>query len=473
MVACYTRVSTTEQANEGYSLEEQSDRLQKYCSAMGWNVFKIYVDGGFSGSNTNRPALEELINDVKAHKVDKVVVWKLDRLSRSQKDTLYLIEDVFLANNCDFVSMNENFDTSTPFGKAMIGILAVFAQLEMEQIKERMQMGRDARAKKGLFNGSRVSPVGYNYVDGKLVPDELDRIQVKKIFEMYASGIGYAQIAKTLNDSGLYHHFNHEWSRKTVRYVVQSPVYIGKVALHDEWINGIHEPLISEELFEKCQYIRTHKGHVPNNSGLVSSYLGGLLVCAQCGAKYSKYAKKVKGKDGKVYEYNKYYCNSRSKRSENLIHDPNCKNKIWDMQELDDIIFSEVQKLALDPKAFEQTCQEDTKKALKEPILKQISKIESQISKLMELYSLDMIPVEELQTKINDLYQQKRKLENTLSSAEHEQGKSVTKSIAWEKVRLFNKMSAIGEFDDLKGILDLLISKIELDGENITIFWNF
>ena len=84
-----------------------------------------------------------------------------------------------------------------------------------------------------------------------------------------------------------------------------------------------------------------------------------------------------------------------------------------------------------------------------------------------------MIPVEELQTKINDLYQQKTKLENTLCSAEQEQGKSVSKSIAWEKVHLFNKIRSKGEFDDLKGILDLLISKIELDGENITIFWNF
>ena len=127
MIAIYVRVSTQEQAQNGYSVEEQTERLKKYSEAIGRNDFKIYTDGGFSGGNTDRPALQELINDIKSHLIDKVIVYKLDRLSRSQLDTLYLIEKVFLANDCDFVSISENFDTSTPFGKAMIGILAVFA----------------------------------------------------------------------------------------------------------------------------------------------------------------------------------------------------------------------------------------------------------------------------------------------------------------------------------------------------------
>ncbi|WP_239828203.1 recombinase family protein, partial [Streptococcus pneumoniae] len=98
-----------------------------------WNVYKVYTDGGFSGSNTDRPALESLIKDAKKRKFDTVLVYKLDRLSRSQKDTLHLIEDVFIKNGIEFLSLQENFDTSTPFGKAMIGLLSVFAQLEREQ----------------------------------------------------------------------------------------------------------------------------------------------------------------------------------------------------------------------------------------------------------------------------------------------------------------------------------------------------
>ena len=148
-VAIYVRVSTTNQAEEGYSIDEQKDKLKSYCQIKDWNVYKVYTDGGFSGSNTERPALEKLIKDAKNKKFDTVLVYKLDRLSRSQKDTLYLIEEVFIKNGIEFLSLQENFDTSTPFGKAMIGLLAVFAQLEREQIKERMQLGKLGRAKSG------------------------------------------------------------------------------------------------------------------------------------------------------------------------------------------------------------------------------------------------------------------------------------------------------------------------------------
>ena len=137
-VVCYVRVSTREQAEKGYSVSEQQERLKAYCLAKDWVVAQVITDPGFSGAKLERPGMQQLISLVQAKKCDAVLVWKLDRLSRSQKDTLYLIEDVFLKNGCAFVSMNENFDTSTAFGRAMIGILSVFAQLEREQIRERM-----------------------------------------------------------------------------------------------------------------------------------------------------------------------------------------------------------------------------------------------------------------------------------------------------------------------------------------------
>ena len=177
IVGIYVRVSTPEQAVNGHSIDEQIERTQKYCDAMNWTVYKVYTDAGFTGSNTARPAMQNLIKDVRDGKINKVLVYKLDRLSRSQKDTLMLIEDIFLANNVDFVSMSENFDTATPFGRAMIGILAVFAQLEREQIKERMAMGKIARAKQGKFHGSAKIPIGYDYIDGELVTNEYEKIQ--------------------------------------------------------------------------------------------------------------------------------------------------------------------------------------------------------------------------------------------------------------------------------------------------------
>ena len=202
--ALYCRVSTAEQANEGYSIHEQAERLKSYCSALKINRYKVYSDPAFSGGNMNRPALQEMITDVKAGRINKVIVYKLDRLSRSQLDTLYLIEKVFLANNCDFISISENFDTSSPFGRAMIGILAVFAQLEREQIKERMILGRTARAKEGLFHGGSGGAAGYEYVNGKLIVNEFEAMQIKEAFKLYCSGYGFNDIRKIFEDKGYY-----------------------------------------------------------------------------------------------------------------------------------------------------------------------------------------------------------------------------------------------------------------------------
>lgn len=180
--AIYVRVSTLEQAEGGYSIDEQIDTLTKYCEIKKWSVEKIYKDGGYSGSNTDRPGMKRLIQDAKRKKFDSVLVYKLDRLSRSQKDTLYLIEDVFNAYNIAFMSLQENFDTSSAFGKAMIGILAVFAQLEREQIKERMSMGKRGRAKAGKAMSWSIVPFGYTYENDTYIPDPIQApILVSKI----------------------------------------------------------------------------------------------------------------------------------------------------------------------------------------------------------------------------------------------------------------------------------------------------
>mgnify|MGYP000115545440 CR=1 FL=1 len=153
--ALYLRVSTEAQADEGYSLAAQAEKLEAYCRMKGIDRFTQYVDGGFSGSNLSRPAVTQLI---RCGEVERVVVYKLDRLSRSQKDTLYLIEDVFAPHGVDFVSINENIDTGTPYGRAMIGILSAFAQLERENIFLRTRMGMVERPA-GLLAGRRQDPL--------------------------------------------------------------------------------------------------------------------------------------------------------------------------------------------------------------------------------------------------------------------------------------------------------------------------
>src|SRR5699024_5250634 len=142
---------STEHQRENYSIAEQTDRLTAFCAAKDITIGRIYTDGGYSGGTLRRPALQDMLAHLPEY--DVVIVYKLDRLSRSQKDTLLLIEDYFLAKQVDFISVCENFDTSTPLGRAMIGMLSVFAQLEKEQITERFTMGRLARAKNGYYHG--------------------------------------------------------------------------------------------------------------------------------------------------------------------------------------------------------------------------------------------------------------------------------------------------------------------------------
>lgn len=478
IVGLYPRVSTQEQAKEGYSIGEQTERLMKYCEAMGWKVYKTYTDAGYSGGNTDRPALQEMIRDVKAGKLDKVVVYKLDRLSRSQLDTLYLIEKVFLANGCDFVSMNENFDTSTPFGRAMIGILAVFAQLEREQIKERMMMGKEARAKEGKFHGSHFSPFGYDYVNGELIPNEFESVQIRKIFELAQNGMSPYGIADHMTEHGYTRREGFKWKDTSVRRSLLNKTYIGYIKHHDEWISGIHEAIIDQSQFYEVQKImqvraEQHKKY-NRRAGKATTYLGGFLYCAKCGAKYAKNTSTSSAKrpDGSKYRYSFFGCNSRCKRQKHLIKDATCKNKNWNVDVLTDAVFAEIRKLALDPEYINEIQTIEVNDDI--PLLeKEIAKIDEQLSRLMDLYTLGNMPVDVLQDKIHAMNDKKIKLQNELEQLKMEQKDIMSKQDALELVSSFDDVLAGGDFDAIRHVIAGLIERIEIDEDEFTIHWNF
>ena len=274
VVACYVRVSTQEQAEHGYSIEEQTERLQGYCKAMGWKVAKVYTDAGYTGANTNRPALCDLVEGANRHLFDAVVVFKLDRLSRSQKDTLTLIEG-FLAHDVAFVSMTENFDTSTPFGRATIGILSCFAQLEREQIKERCSLGREGRAKGGKYRGGGYTPIGYEYKDGQLIVNESEAAQIRLIHERFQHGDSFRSIAKMMTDKGYTHKYG-TWEVYRIARTLKNPLYCGYVTYKGETYKGEHEAIISEE----CYQLTLEADKVRNTAKsphVGRSLLGGLL----------------------------------------------------------------------------------------------------------------------------------------------------------------------------------------------------
>ena len=296
MIALYCRVSTQEQASEGYSIGEQQERLKNYCAAHDWKNFRVYVDGGYSGGSMNRPALQNMISDIKKGLIEKVVVYKLDRLSRSQKDSLVLIEDIFLKNSVDFISMSENFDTSSPFGRAMIGILSVFAQLEREQIKERMILGVEARAKSGKWCGS-VPPIGYDYKDGQLQINDFEALQVREAFEMALNNKSVYNISDTFEKRGYKTKYG-SWKPLRVRTALKNPIYTGQMIYSGNVYPRLHDPIISKDLFEDVQN-KINKNHEQylkfnRNLGKVNSYLGGLLICGDCPADNNRSEREIR-----------------------------------------------------------------------------------------------------------------------------------------------------------------------------------
>ena len=464
MIALYSRVSTAEQAKDGYSIGEQQDRLQKYCESRGWKDFKHFTDPGFSGGNTNRPALQQMIRGINEGIIKKVIVYKLDRLSRSQKDTLFLIEDLFIPRNVDFISMSENLDTSSAFGMAMVGMLSCFAQLERQNIKDRMIMGKEARAKEGKYGGSRFVPIGYDYVDGELLVNDFESIQIRQIFDDYIAGHGCRKIAESLNAKGLTHKYG-KWIEKSVRNILSYKTYCGYIRFNGVWHKGTHQPIITEETFEKAKQISAKRNSDAENynrrQGKATSYLGGFLYCARCGAKMGKYVKRMRDK-----KYYYYACNSKVRREPSLIRDKNCDNPYQKMGDLDQLIFDEI--LKLDFSSELKSPKSDLKKK-KETILRQISKIDTQIEKLLDLYTLGDIPVASLQTKIDKLNEQRTTLEEDLDTPEPK----LSAEDAAEISKSFQAVLDDGDFDEIRSVIEALIEKIEIDGDDITIFWSF
>lgn len=463
--ALYIRVSTLEQAQEGYSVGEQRERLIAYCKAQDWLIADIYVDGGYTGSNLNRPGIQKLMSETE--KFDVVLVYKLDRLSRSQRDTLYLIEEIFRPNKVDFVSMQESFDTSSPFGKAMIGLLAVFAQLEREQIKERTWMGRVARAKTGLHHGGGNIPIGYDYEDGKLIVNPYEAEQVRKIYEWYLSGASLKAITDKLQDAGYTNKYSSYNSWSSVRNILENETYIGRLHFGGVVVDHAHEAIITEEQFNAAQILRGKRREQFGSHAFQSKHvLTGLLFCGHCGGRY--YLRNT----GK---YSYYACYSRTKQMKNMIKDPNCQNKIWRAQDLEPIIEEKILALLRNPQIAEELAAGKPKAAApvskNTDIERRIREIDRQIGKLMELYQQDDIPPELLGEKINRLYGEKTALENSIAPVEE------TNAMPLDLVaELITNAAEIWDFADenqKRRILQSLISRIVLTDDQVDIEWAF
>lgn len=463
-VGLYPRVSGHEQ-EDNYSIPEQIDRMKKYCEARDWMVYKIYTDSGYSGASLERPGLQDMIKDVEAGRLDMVLVYKLDRLSRSQKDTLYLIEDVFDKHKVAFTSMTENFDTSTPFGKAILGVLAVFAQLEREKIKERTMIGKDSRAKEGKWHGSKWIPIGYDYTDGELIPNKYEAMQIREIADLFLKGTPVRTIERLVTQKG-YRHKYGEWEAKTIRRVLQNPVNIGLIKNRDKWYQGIHLPILDQKTFDAIQKLMGERREQFGGARPHQSLLGGILYCKNCGGRYAR-----QDYNGVYY----YICYSRSKKMKKMIKDPTCRNKNYRMEDLEAAILGEIHKLAIDPERVEQVRENrpasDVGEKIKS-IKSEIAKIDSQISKMMDLYALGTIDLDVISDRVAKLNGEKTALSKELASMDAPP--DAADAMSAEQVQsIAALMNDELPLEDQRNIIQSLIQYIEIDEDNVIIHWKF
>lgn len=465
----YIRVSTREQAEEGYSIGEQQERLIKYAEAMGWTIAKVYIDPGHSGATLDRPALQDLISNIK--RVNVILVDKLDRLSRSQFDTLYLIKKVFEANDVALVSRNESFDTSTPFGRAALGIMSVFAELEREKIKERMADGRAGRAKEGKWHGT--PPIGYDYDPdtGYLKVNEYEAMQVKEAFELTAQRVPVFEIVHSFQAKG-YRTKYGRWWRETLRNLLTRRVYIGEIFYNGEYYESKHTPIIDLELFDAVQVImaeRSKENDKYRPGKRYASPLGGMIWCKQCGAKYH-YRRNGRRDDNTPRGY--YICYSRSKSDRKMVRDPGCRNENYRDTRLEGIVYDEIRKLKTDPEYIDSLRRSVDTSDKEATIQARVKGLSEKISKLMDLYTLGTIPIEDISKKIEPLAEEKKALESELKTL-----KAVEPTVPIEQVHdlvdAFEKILETGDCYAIHDAVSEIVDYIEIDGEKVYIHWNF
>ena len=381
--ALYIRVSTTRQEQEGYSIPLQKERLIAFCKAKGWAVSGVFIDPGHSGSSLDRPGITALVEGVRAGKFDVVLVYKLDRLSRSQRDTLFLIEDVFMANGTDFVSMQESFDTSSIYGRAMLGVLSVFAQMERETITERTLMGRAGRAEDGYWHGGGTDPIGYDYVDGELVVNEAEAAQVREVYGLFAAGYSVSEISRRMDGRQTKH---GDWSHtSTVGNVLDNPLYAGVIHFDGVRGPGRHTALISPDLDRKVKTRRTRLLRV-EAAGDSAYLLTSMIYCASCGARYFP----NKRPNGRVV----YSCHSRAKKNKKMVRDPNCKAPHIPVEDLDAMVVYEVMSLAADPSQVDALIKKEAAGdggSYAAGVSEEVNRLDGEISRLMDLLQHDQV----------------------------------------------------------------------------------
>lgn len=382
IVALYVRVSTGYQVDKD-SLPFQKKELKAYCEHVlhiDKNRIEIFEDAGKSGKNTKRPAFERMMDKVKAGQVSHVIVYKIDRISRNLIDFSIMYNE-FKYHRVAFISLNEQFDTSSAMGEAMLKIVLVFAEMERKLTSERVTDVMIGRAQSGLWNGARV-PYGWDWDDEKKCPvhSKVEAKYVKQMYEDYLNGGSSVSIAKNYNANKIPTKRGGEWTSKTIADVIRNPMNKGDYRYNYResargrkkpqeeviYIKGVFEPLVSINDWEKANKLMDGRGFKMNSSGQIimnkrCNVFTGLIFCGKCGERYN-----VRSKDcrqGSGFRPSSYACGKKSRKG-------TCDN-----QNISDVIIAPIMinYIAAMVDVSKHKKQIKTTKELEQVILKRIS----------------------------------------------------------------------------------------------------
>lgn len=365
-VGIYCRVSTTEQAEEGYSIGEQERLLTEYAINQGYEVYKVYTDAGISGKDIkHRPGLIELLEDASNKKFQMVISWKINRLSRKLSDAIKIV-DTLEKHGIAYKSYTEPFETDTPAGKMQFQLMALIGEFERNTIAQNVKMGMKAKARAGEWCGG-LAPLGYKWIPmeknvnssrkkSKLAIEESEAEIVRLIFNMYASGKGYKAICNYLNHNGYKTKRDNSFATQQIRSILLNPVYLGKVRwnVNQDWnekrrknanpnpviSDGIHEAIIDEALWNRVQALIKEKGGKIAKKYECNLPLTGILRCPECGSGMVLSRTTNVLKDGTRRQLNYYACGNWKNKGTAVCH----ANSIR-VEKANQVVYQELEKL--------------------------------------------------------------------------------------------------------------------------------
>ena len=397
----YIRVSTEDQAREGFSLGEQEEKLLQLCKFKELEVYNVYKDAGISAKDMeHRPQFQEMLKDMKGGKLNYIVAYKLDRITRSVRDLEELIS-VLEQYNCFLLCDRDDVNTSTANGRFFVRMLTVLSQLEIEIVSERTKFGLNGAIKSGHIPGQR--PFGYKSAEDKrMVIDNATRPYVEKIFDMYLEGKSFQQIANYFKENNIYPKKN--WKDTTIQKIIDNKIYMGDYEQYKRigkqenlepivYMNVV-EPIISRAKWEECQRQKERNQRTYTRDRIYTFFQK--LKCPNCSR-----IMKCKGSGGTKRKYMYYTCehchiNFNEDHVEHLLRD-----FIYDLLEYD----MAVKKFFL-PVLEDKTNNIDTTS-----IDKEIRDLEKQRNRIKDLYIKGIV-------KIDDFKEDYKLIEDKLANLE-------------------------------------------------------